>query len=242
MDETNTILVIEDDATLLETLVYNLENQGYNVLSADHGRTGLTLALEEKPDLLVLDVMLPGLDGVEICRIVRQKHMMPIIMLTARSGEVDKIVGLEMGADDYLIKPFSMRELLARIKVQLRRTRMMRESFAQQNSAEVVELSKTTLQFDNLAIDIDRREVRLNDLPITMKPREFDLLLFLARNKGVAVSRDLILDRVWGWESVGTSSRTVDVHIRWLREKIEPDPKYAQRIVTVRGIGYRFDG
>lgn len=242
MNKTNTILVIEDDATLLETLVYNLEHQGYKVLSADDGRIGLALALQEKPDLIVLDIMLPGLDGVEICRIVRQKHMMPIIMLTARTGEVDKLVGLEMGADDYLIKPFSMRELLARVKVQLRRTRMMHESFAQQNEDRTIATPPKTLQFDNLTIDIDRREVRLDEHPVTMKPREYDLLLFLARNKGVAVSRDLILDRVWGWESVGTSSRTVDVHIRWLREKIEPDTQSAQRIVTVRGIGYRFDG
>jgi DNA-binding response OmpR family regulator len=241
MDETPKILIVEDDETLLETLVYNLQRQGYEVISANHGRAGLKLALAEIPDLIILDVMLPGLDGIEICRIVRQVHDMPIIMLTARTDEVDKIVGLEMGADDYLTKPFSMRELVARIKVQLRRMRMMQKTVSSAEDEASI-LLPAIMQFDNLAVDIDRREVRIDDKPVTMKPREYDLLLFLTRNKGIAVSRDLILDRVWGWESVGTSSRTVDVHVRWLREKIEPDPNRAQRIVTVRGIGYRFDG
>ena len=241
MAESNQILVIEDDTTLLETLVYNLQKQGYDVLAASHGRVGLNLALNENPDLVILDVMLPGLDGLEICRILRQERNMPIIMLTARADEVDKIVGLEMGADDYLTKPFSMRELMARVKVQLRRMRMMHEAYASQEAVPVVS-KPTVLHFDNLTINADRREVRIDDQPITMKPREFELLLFLARNRGVAMSRDLIVERVWGWESMGTSSRTVDVHIRWLREKIEPDPTTARRIITVRGIGYRFDG
>jgi DNA-binding response OmpR family regulator len=170
-------------------------------------------------------------------------------MLTARSEEVDKIVGLEMGADDYLTKPFSMRELLARVKALLRRVELIREDIgaqqaeaAQENEANGSAIAQTaTLIFDNLAIDDSRREVRLEGKPLRMKPKEFDLLLFLARHKGIAVSRDLILERVWGWSFDG-NSRTVDVHIRWIREKIEADPGNATRILTVRGIGYRFDG
>jgi len=165
----------------------------------------------------------------------------PILMLTARDEEVDKVVGLEVGADDYLTKPFSMRELMARVKALLRRVRLIREEVsATQDRTATVDID-APLQFGNMEVDLARREVRLEGKPVRIKPKEFDLLVFLARNRGIALSRDLILDRVWGWEHDG-SSRTVDVHIRWLREKIEPDPGNAQRIITVRGIGYRFDG
>jgi DNA-binding response OmpR family regulator len=244
------VLVVEDDSTLLETLEYNLLNQGYQVLKAEDGYTGLKLARQEAPDVVLLDVMLPGIDGFEVCRLLRKEELnVPILMLTARSEEVDKIVGLEMGADDYLTKPFSMRELLARVKALLRRVELIREDIgaqqaeaAQENEANGSAIAQTaTLIFDNLAIDDSRREVRLEGKPLRMKPKEFDLLLFLARHKGIAVSRDLILERVWGWSFDG-NSRTVDVHIRWIREKIEADPGNATRILTVRGIGYRFDG
>jgi DNA-binding response OmpR family regulator len=236
------ILVVEDDLTLLETLEYNLERQGYEVYKAEDGRNALELARRHEPDLVLLDVMLPGIDGFEVCRILRQELSMPILMLTARADEVDKIVGLEMGADDYLTKPFSMRELLARVKALLRRVELVREEVAAENGGEGMEATKTAvLTFDNLVIDQNRREIRVDGEPVRVKPKEFDLLVFLARNQGIALSRDLILERVWGWSYDG-NSRTVDVHVRWLREKIEPDPSNAKRILTVRGIGYRFDG
>lgn len=235
------VLVVEDEVTLLETLVYNLQRQGYEVVSAQDGYKALEIAREEKPDLLLLDIMLPGLDGFEVCRILRKEMNVPILMLTARDEEVDKVVGLEVGADDYLTKPFSMRELMARVKALLRRVRLIREEVsATQEGTASVDID-APLQFGNMEVDLARREVRLEGKPVRIKPKEFDLLVFLARNRGIALSRDLILDRVWGWEHDG-SSRTVDVHIRWLREKIEPDPGNAQRIITVRGIGYRFDG
>ncbi|MAU01864.1 MAG: DNA-binding response regulator [Anaerolineaceae bacterium] len=236
------ILVVEDDNTLLEMLEYNLSRQGYQVVTAKDGRSGLTFARQEKPDLIVLDVMLPGIDGFEVCRILRKEFSFPILMLTARTEEVDKIVGLEMGADDYLTKPFSMRELLARVKALLRRVDLIREAISSESaSAADLEEPIPLLTFDNLEIDQNRREVRLTGEPLRLKPKEFDLILFLARHQGIALSRDLILERVWGWTYDG-NSRTVDVHVRWLREKIEADPGNARRILTVRGIGYRFDG
>ena len=238
------ILVVEDDNTLLEMLEYNLVRQGYQVVTAKDGRSALTFARQEKPDLIVLDVMLPGIDGFEVCRILRKEFSFPILMLTARTEEVDKIVGLEMGADDYLTKPFSMRELMARVKALLRRVDLIREALnSQANGGAGQELAESLplLTFGNLEIDQNRREVRLNGEPLRLKPKEFDLILFLARHQGIALSRDLILERVWGWTYDG-NSRTVDVHVRWLREKIEDDPGNATRILTVRGIGYRFDG
>ena len=235
------VLVVEDETTLRETLTYNLERQGYDVTTAPDGRAALKVTREEKPDLIVLDVMLPGLDGFEVCRILRKEMSAPILMLTARDEEVDKVVGLEVGADDYLTKPFSMRELLARVKAQLRRVRLVREEVAAAADRRPTVETDEPLRFGSLEIDIARREVRLDGEPVRLRPKEFELLVFLARNQGIALSRDLILDRVWGWEHDG-SSRTVDVHIRWLREKIEPEPSNAQRIITVRGIGYRFEG
>lgn len=244
----DTVLVVEDETTLLETLAYNLKRQGYDVLTASGGTQALELARKEQPDVVVLDVMLPGLDGFEVCRALRREMNVPILMLTARDEEVDKIVGLEVGADDYMTKPFSMREFLARVKALLRRVRLIREDLATESAAadvagptEATVEVEETMTFDNLEIDQARREVRVDGEPRRLKPKEYELLVFLARNRGIALSRDLILDRVWGWEHDG-SSRTVDVHIRWLREKIEEEPSKAQRIITVRGIGYRFDG
>jgi DNA-binding response OmpR family regulator len=237
------ILVVEDETVLLETLVYNLARQGYDVLQAAEGRTALQLARDEKPDLILLDVMLPGIDGFEVCRILRQESNVPVLMLTARDEVVDKVVGLEMGADDYMTKPFSMRELLARVKAMMRRDRLIREEYDTAEIKKEIPPDKKPEQliFGNLVIDLSRREVLLDDQPLHLKPKEYDLLLFLARNRGMALSRDLILERVWGWEHQG-GSRTVDVHVHWLRTKIEPDPAQARRIVTVRGIGYRFEG
>jgi DNA-binding response OmpR family regulator len=231
------VLVVEDETTLRETLAYNLTRQGYTVHTAADGYTALELARQHQPDAIILDVMLPGLDGFEVCRILRKEMNVPILMLTARTDEVDTVVGLEMGADDYISKPFSMRELLARVKAQLRRVRLIKEELATPAEGE----SSEQLAFGDLVVDLSRREARLQGNPLHLKPKEFDLLLFLARNRGIALSRDLILERVWDWQ-YDSNSRTVDVHIRWLREKIEPDPANSTRIVTVRGIGYRFEG
>lgn len=231
------ILVVEDDATLLDTLEYNLTAEGYKVLTAADGRTALQVARDEKPDLVLLDVMLPGLDGFEVCRILRREMNAPILMLTARADEVDRVVGLEVGADDYLTKPFSMRELLARVKALLRRVRLIREEMA----VEKAEAGSEPLRFGDLSIDLDRREVLWRNDTLHLKPKEYELLVFLARHRGMPLTRDLLLERVWGWD-YGGGSRTVDVHVRWLREKIEADPGNPVRIVTVRGVGYRFEG
>ncbi|MBN1979283.1 MAG: response regulator transcription factor [Anaerolineae bacterium] len=232
------VLIVEDDLTLRETLEYNLVRQGYEVHTAADGRAALEIARQEQPDLLVLDVMLPGLDGFEVCRVLRQEMSAPILMLTARDEEVDKVVGLEIGADDYMTKPFSMRELLARVKAQLRRVRLTREEMTSAAEGGVVEEEKIVV--GDLTIDLARHEALLGKEPLSLKPKEYELLVFLARNRGLVLSRDLILERVWGWD-YGGGSRTVDVHVRWLREKIEPDPANPTRIVTVRGVGYRLE-
>lgn len=242
MENPITVLVVEDEPALVETLQYSLSRQGYQVVVATDGQAALDLARKRKPDLIVLDVMLPKLDGFEVCRILRQEMNAPILMLTARTDEVDKIVGLEVGADDYLTKPFSMRELIARVKAQLRRVRLVREEVTHQLGATgTPEETEGRMPFGNLVIDTVRHEVLLDNNVVHLKPKEYELLLFLARNRGMVLSRDLTLERVWGWEYDG-GSRTVDVHIRWLREKIEVDPANPTRIVTVRGTGYRFEG
>lgn len=236
------VLIVEDEPALADTLEYSLTRQGYDVKVAMDGAKALEIARRQHPDLVVLDVMLPSLDGFEVCRILRQEMSMPILMLTARTDEVDKIVGLEVGADDYLTKPFSMRELMARVKALLRRVRLVREEMATAEKDETPAMAAgERLTFGDLVIDLGRRETTYQQRVLHLKPKEFDLLVFLARNRGMVLSRDLILERVWGWDYDG-GSRTVDVHVRWLREKIEPDPSNPTRIITVRGIGYRFEG
>lgn len=233
------ILIVEDEATLQETLAYNLKKQGYEVETASDGATAIQIARQSHPDLIILDIMLPGLDGFEVCRLLRQEMSTPILMLTAKDNEIDRVVGLEVGADDYMTKPFSMRELIARIKAMLRRVRMIREEMEKTENLPSPQTPK--LIFGNLVIDTYRHEVRLNDQILIVKPKEYELLLFLAQHRGQVLSRELILERVWGWDYIG-DSRTVDVHVRWLREKIENDPANPSRIVTVRSIGYRFEG
>lgn len=233
------ILVVEDELTLQETLAYNLKRQGYEVETAGDGSTALDSARRMRPDLIVLDVMLPGIDGFEICRILRQEMSTPVLMLTARDDEIDRVVGLEVGADDYMTKPFSMRELMARVKAMLRRVRMIRDEINASTAAAPQPAQMIT--FDNLIMDITRREVRLNEQPLALKPKEYELLLFLTQHRGQVLSREKILEQVWGWNYIG-DSRTVDVHVRWLREKIETAPGTPNRIITVRGAGYRFEG
>lgn len=231
---TNRILVVEDEPSLQETLVYNLNRQGYETAVSGDGVAAVQKRREFEPDLVILDVMLPQLDGFEVCRIMRQESSAPILMLTARDEEFDLVLGLELGADDYLTKPFSMRELLTRVKTLLRRVRL------DQGIAET-DKSLQNLVFDNLEIDQNRRTVSLNGNILALKPKEFDLLVYLAKNKQRVFTRNQILSQVWGWDFSG-GSRTVDVHISWLREKIEINPEQPQRLVTVRGVGYRFDG
>ena len=234
----NKILIVEDEKVLRETLTYNLSNEGYDVESCADGLSALDKARQFKPDLILLDIMLPGMDGFEVCRKVRAEMNTPILMLTARDDEIDRIVGLEVGADDYIGKPFSMRELIARVKAMLRRTRLMQE---ENNPVAAETSSKEVLEFGDLVIDTIRREVRFKGENLDLKPKEYELLHYLAINRGRALSRDKILEEVWGWNFVG-ESRTVDVHIRWLRQKIEAHPAQPERLVTVRGSGYRFEG
>ena len=224
-----TILLVEDDATLAETLRYNLEREGYAVISASDGVTALEYARQRQPDIVVLDVMLPRLDGFSVCRMLRKESAMPIIMLTARQDEVDRIAGLELGADDYLTKPFSVGELLARIRAILRRS---------DRSASTVE--RDILHIGVIKLDVGSRRIWRDDTEIQLSQKEFDLLACLMRNRGLALSRDVLLERVWGFDYVG-DGRTVDVHIRWLRKKVEQDPSNPVYLQTVRGIGYRFD-
>jgi DNA-binding response OmpR family regulator len=223
------VLLVEDEATLRETLALNLSAEGYEVITAGDGLSGLRLAREQTPDLVILDLMLPELDGLSLTRLLRRDSSVPIIMLTARGTEIDKIAGLETGADDYVVKPFSLGELLARVRANLRRASTDPRS------------QSVRLQAGNLLLDLLARRALLDDKEVKLTHREFDLLAELMRNQGAVLSRDLLLTRVWGYDYVG-DSHTVDVHIRWLREKIEVDPSSPQRISTVRGVGYRFEG
>jgi DNA-binding response OmpR family regulator len=221
------ILIVEDDETLLQTLAYNLEKEGYVVIMAGDGATGLELARDRQPDLVILDVMLPELDGLSVCRILRREMDVPIIMLTARSSEVDKIIGLDSGADDYVTKPFSLGEFLARVRAAMRRK--PKPSMPPQ------------LESGDLKLDLIARRAYKDDQELSLSNKEFDLLAELMRNKNMVLSRDLLLTKIWGYDYYG-ESRTVDVHIRWLREKIEETPSKPKRITTIRSIGYRFEG
>ena len=228
------VLVVEDEENLVEALRYNLEREGYDVLTAMDGEKGLELAKGSNPDTIILDIMLPRLDGLEVCRILRRENNTPILMLTAKGEEVDRIVGLELGADDYVTKPFSMRELLARVRAMLRRSRMASEASSSSAASE-------SYTAGDLEVDLSSHTARIAGVALDLKPREFDLLALLLANKGRAISRDQILERLWGYDYIG-DTRTVDVHVRWLREKIETDPGSPKRIITIRGVGYRFEG
>ncbi len=231
-----TILIVEDDKTLLDVLKYNLIKEGYTVVTAVDGVQAIEVAQSEKPDLIVLDIMLPKLDGFEVCRILRKEMTVPILMLTAKTEEIDKVVGLELGADDYLTKPFSMRELLARIRAMLRRVEMMK-----QETPSKQEVVPQAMKIANLEIDFARHQAWRGGLALDLSPREFELLAFLVRNREQVFSRDHLLEKVWGYDYAG-DTRTVDVHIRWLRQKIEDDPSHPAHLLTARGVGYKFEG
>ncbi len=225
-----TVLVVEDERNLSEALKFNLERQGYDVMVEHEGHGAIRRIAADNPQLVILDVMLPGLDGFEVCRRVRTHSNVPIMMLTARGEEVDRVLGLEIGADDYLTKPFSLREFQARVRALLRR-----------GSGENVSSIPAVSESGNLRISPKARRVWIDDRELALRPREFDLMAFLIRNRGLALSRRQLLDGAWGSDYVG-DERTVDVHVRALREAIEVDASQPERIVTVRGVGYRFEG
>jgi len=231
------ILIVEDEEILQETLSFNFKREGYEVETAGNGVDGLRLARDWQPDLVILDVMLPLLDGFEVCKALRAETDIPILLLTARVEEIDRVVGFEIGADDYITKPFSMRELIARVKTRLKVYHRLSSTVPAKERDE----SSDEIVVGNLVIDQKRHEIRIDDKVLKLKPKEMDLLCYLVENRGRAVSRETILEKVWGWDYYG-GSRTVDVHIRWLRSKIEVDPAKPTRLVTVPGLGYRFEG
>jgi DNA-binding response OmpR family regulator len=223
------ILVVDDEPTIVATLAYNLGREGYEVLTASDGESAVASARAHRPDLIVLDIMLPGMGGFDVCRLLRREMTVPILMLTAKADEIDKVVGLELEADDYVTKPFSMRELLARIRSLLRRASTTAGSDSQ------------PLASGDLELDLRRREASRSRQVLALKPKEFELLAFFLRNRGRAFNREQLLDEIWGYGFAG-DTRTVDVHIRWLRQKIEDEPAKPIRLITVRGLGYRFEG
>ena len=230
--EERKILIVEDDPNIVDILKFNFIKEGYNVFVAMDGAEGLELALSEQPDLILLDVMLPKMDGFEVCRRVREKASTPIIMLTAREEEVDKVLGLELGADDYITKPFSIRELTARVKANLRRTSI--------DTPKTSPDPANTIISGELVINVERYEVQKRGKTIEITLREFELLKFLAQQPEKIFSRETLLEKVWGYEYYG-DVRTVDVTIRRLREKIEDAPGKPTYILTKRGVGYYFD-
>ena len=224
-----TILVVEDETTLRETLVDALEVEGFRVIAAADGRSALARFRADRPDLILLDVMLPELSGIEVCRIIRAESSVPIVMLTAKDSELDKVVGLELGADDYVTKPFSLRELSARIRGLFRRSE---QAAAGEAAPSVVDLGR-------VQVDLAGHRLLRDGEAVAIKPKAFDLLAFLLRHPGQAFTRDQLLEHVWGYD-YGGETRTVDVHVHWLRSRIENDPGKPAFIHTVRGVGYVF--
>lgn len=222
------ILLIEDDPMIVDALRYSLLKEGFEVLSEDDGESGLRSAISEQPDLILLDLMLPKMSGLEVCREVRKVSSVPILMVTARGEEMDRVVGLEIGADDYILKPYSTRELVARIRANLRRTVLQ----------EKVPAVERTVTLGSISIDLDRREVTKDGAKVHLSFREFELLSALLAAGGAVVPREQLLNQVWGVDWVG-APRTMDVHVRWLREKLEEDPSQPRLILTARNVGYR---
>lgn len=227
-----TVLIVDDEKNIVNIIAFNLKKEGYDVLTAGDGEEAVAIANEKNPDLILLDIMMPKMDGYEACRKIREKHNMPIIMLTARAEELDKVLGLEMGADDYVTKPFGTRELIARVKANLRRSVIKSQN--EQKSTNIME-------FNGLTIDLDKFEARKGDKVLELTFREFELLKFLAQNLTQVFSREALLERVWGYEYYG-DVRTVDVTVRRLREKLEDNPGKPVYILTKRGVGYYFGG
>ena len=225
-----TVLVVDDEQNIVNIIAFNLKKEGYEVLTAGDGEEAVEIVEKQQPDLILLDIMMPKMDGYEACRKIREKYNMPIIMLTARAEELDKVLGLEMGADDYVTKPFGTRELIARVKANLRRSVVKNEPAAEKGNV---------LKFGKLEIDLDKFEARKDGRVLELTYREFELLKFLAQNLRQVFSRETLLEKVWGYEYYG-DVRTVDVTVRRLREKIEDNPGKPEYIITKRGVGYSF--
>ena len=223
--------MIDDDVKLAELVAEFLKEKKFDIEIKHTPEEGLSYLEKEEIDLIILDIMLPGMDGLDVCKEIRKTSNMPIIMLTAKIEEYNKVVGLELGADDYVTKPFSMSELLARVKSLLRRSNMNSTSDNEQSNI---------LESGDLLVDLNKHIATIKKTPLDLRPKQFDLLTFFLRNKGKALSRDQILENLWGYDYIG-DVRTVDVHVRWLREIIEKDSRKPNRIITVRGFGYRFD-
>ena len=228
-DHRTRVLVVEDESAIVDAVAYALELEGFQVASAAGGREGLEAARRLNPAVVILDVMLPGMSGLDVCRQLRRESDVPIIMLTAKEGEADKVAGLELGADDYMTKPFSMRELVARVRAQVRRAA---KSGAFADSNEV-------LRGGPIELDVDAHEVRVAGEQVQVRPKEFDLLESLMRRRGRLATREILIDEVWGPDYFG-ATKTLDVHIKRLRQKLEADPARPTHIVTVRGLGYKF--
>ena len=230
-----TILIVDDEPTLRETLAEALEQDGLQVVTAADGKEALEQFRASDPDLMLLDLMLPQVSGIEVCRIVRRESSLPIIMLTAKDGEIDKVVGLELGADDYVTKPFSLRELMARIRAQLRRLDAAPATADEKGSEKGS--GPAPVHLDAVTIDLAGHRLVRDGVDISVKPKAFELLAFLVRNPGQVFSRDQLREKVWGYDYAG-ETRTVDVHVHWLRSAIEADPSQPQYLQTVRGVGY----
>lgn len=236
--EVKKVLVVDDEQAIIDVLVYNLKKEGYETLEATDGITAVNMALEQKPDLMLLDIMLPKLDGLSVCKRVKNYLNIPILMLTAKDAEIDKIVGLELGADDYITKPFSVRELMARVKANLRKNEISNVKKESMPEFETVEAKKdNVIKVNDLELDLDRFEVRVRGEVIDLTLREFEVLKFLASQPGQVITRETLLEKVWGYEYYG-DIRTVDVTVRRIREKIEKDTSNPKILITKRGVGY----
>ena len=234
-NDAKTILIVDDEQPILDILVYNLQKEGYKTIEASDGITAVELATEKRPDLILLDIMLPRLDGLSVCKRIKNSFNVPIIMLTAKDGEIDKILGLELGADDYITKPFSVRELVARVKASLRKVEVVSSNMTNVLKEDKKKDSKIIV--GDLELDLDKFEVKVRGEIIDLTLREFEVLKFLALQPEQVITRETLLEKVWGYEYYG-DIRTVDVTVRRIREKIEPDTSTPKILITKRGVGY----